>query len=174
MSISPHHLRRAMIRDALIYWLYIPAAVIGGGAVLDLLFGLRALPPYRWLTYSAIILIAGGVILIQKATWDLKHYGNGTPNPMAPPERLVTSGSYAYCRNPMFLGYDLAALGFILLCRSQGMLVAAYPLFILLQVRFLRNREETVLVQRFGAEFQTYRDHVPFLIPRLYGKGKPS
>lgn len=174
MPIPPAKLRRVMIRDALTYWLYIPAAVIGGGKLTDLLLGFRRLPPSQWVTAGALMLGVAGIILIQKATRDLQLYGNGTPNPMAPPQRLVTAGSYAFCRHPMFLGYDLAALGAVLLCRSWGMLTSAYPLFILLQNRFLRCREESLLLKRFGTDYHVYREQVPLLVPHLFQRQKPS
>ena len=41
----------------------------------------------------------------------------------------------------------------------------AYPLFIALQLRFLR-KEEAILRRRFGASFEAYRRRVPLLIPR--------
>ncbi len=141
MTISSNQLRRSRLGSALVYWVFIPAAVVLGGKTTDLLLDL---PPLSSLGYLpvilAIVLIGTGVFLIQRATIDLKHHGGGSPNPQAPPVRLVTEGSFSLCRHPMFLGYDLAALGSVLLFRSFGMLIIAYPVFIALQVRFLKKR----------------------------------
>jgi len=156
---------RARLRDALIYWLYIPAAVIAGGKVVDLLLGLPGLPWGRWWSAAAVALLAAGGWLIDRSTRDLQRLGGGTPNPRFPPRNLVTGGVYAWCRHPMFLGYDLAALGVVLLWRSPGMLGLAFPLFIALQLRFLR-KEEALLRKRFGLAFEAYRRSVPLLIPR--------
>jgi protein-S-isoprenylcysteine O-methyltransferase Ste14 len=175
MPVSSRQLRRSQLRDALIYWIYIPAAVILGGKTADLLLNLPSLPSFRYLSaIAAAILIVSGVLLIQRTTRDLKRYGGGTPNPQAPPERLVTEGSFSLCRHPMFLGYDLAALGTVLLLRSWGMLMIAYPVFIAFEIRFLQNREEPALARRFGAAYSDYRKRIPFLLPNPFKRRKPS
>ncbi len=174
MSSASQHIVRAQLRDALIYWLYLPAAVIGGGWGTDALLHLPPLPVPRGplLGVVAVLLIAG-VGLIQRATADFKRLGDGTPNPQAPPKRLVTGGSYALCRHPMFFGYDLAALGTVLAFRSWGMLLIAYPLLLAGQIRFLK-KEEARLLRRFGMEYEAYRQRVPFLLPGPFREKKPS
>jgi protein-S-isoprenylcysteine O-methyltransferase Ste14 len=164
MPLTAQQLRRYQIQDALVYWVYIPAAVLGGGWLLDRLASLPPLPPSRALTVAAWVLIGLGVIIIQLATRDLARYGDGTPNPKAPALRLVTQGSYALCRHPMFLGYDLASLGVVLLCRSWGMLSLSWPVMVLFQIRFLRS-EELVLARRFGDQWEAYRRRVSLLLP---------
>lgn len=165
--------RAARIRDGLVYWLYIPAAVLLGGKLLDLAFGLPRLPEKNWLLAVAVMLLLAGGFVIQLATRDLQRLGDGTPNPRFPTRQLVTGGIYAWCRHPMFFGYHLASLGVVLLFRSPGMLLVAWPIFLQLQVRFLR-REEKILQKRFGALFDAYRRQVPLLLPRPPAKGKMS
>jgi protein-S-isoprenylcysteine O-methyltransferase Ste14 len=175
MTVSSKQLHRSQRRDALIYWIYIPSAVVLGGKTVDRLLDLPSIPSFgRLPVIPAAILIGIGVVLIQRASFDLKHYGGGTPNPQAPPERLVTEGSFSLCRHPMFLGYDLTALGTVLLLRSWGMLIIAYPVFIALEIRFLQNREEPVLARRFGAAYSDYRKRIPFLLPNPFKRRKPS
>lgn len=155
---------KVQIRDALIYWVWLPAAVIAGGKGIDRLAGSAPFPKAPGSILLALALIIAGVVLIQRSTRDLAVYGEGTPNPLAPPVRLVTRGSYALCRHPMFFGYDLAALGVVLLFRSPGMLAVSYPLFLAWEVRFLK-REEEQLRRRFGKEFDAYRQETAFLVP---------
>jgi protein-S-isoprenylcysteine O-methyltransferase Ste14 len=156
---------RARWRDALVYWLWLPAAVLLAGRGVDRLLRLPPLPAREWLAALATALLLSGCIWIWRAERDLKRLGGGTPNPRFPARRLVTAGSYGWCRHPMFFGYDLAALGVVLLCRSLGMLLVAFPVFIALQVLVLR-KEERILEKRFGAEFVAYRQRVPLLLPR--------
>lgn len=110
------------------------------------------------------MLTAAGTWLIGKATKDLKQYGQGTPNPCRPAKILVTTASYRWCRHPMFLGYDLAALGIILLCRSWAMLLLSFPLMLVWQLRFLR-REEYLLSRRFRKDYADYKSLTPLLLP---------
>jgi protein-S-isoprenylcysteine O-methyltransferase Ste14 len=163
---------RHQLQAALLYWLWIPAAVIGGGLLLDALGGWERWPRQPLLTMAALLAVAGGCWLVLRATRDFERFGNGTPAPQAPPNRLVSEGSYAWCRNPMFLGYDLAAFGVLLWLRSWGALLVAFPVFLILQVRFLKQREEKLLLRRFGDAYRTYRRQVPLLLPRLRPKDR--
>ena len=164
MAVFQRDIWRYQLRDALIYWVYIPAAVIGSGLLLDRLTGAERLP-FSGLLY-AVGAVPGGLggWLMQRATSDLDRYGNGTPNPRRPPRRLVTEGVYRLCRHPMFLGYDLAALGVVLCWRSPCMLLLSFPMLLFFEVLFLR-KEEKYLARRYGDSFTEYRKKVPMLLP---------
>jgi protein-S-isoprenylcysteine O-methyltransferase Ste14 len=156
-------LRQARLRAALLYWLLIPAATICSGLLLDQVF-----PPWQvqwWTTVLGLLLVAAGVAVVQKATLDLARYGDGTPAPQDPARRLVTVGSYAWCRHPMFFGYDLAAWGVGVMMASPGMLLVSLPVMLFWQWFFLR-REERLLARRFPQNWPEYRQRVPLLIPR--------
>jgi protein-S-isoprenylcysteine O-methyltransferase Ste14 len=47
----------------------------------------------------------------------IKH-GGGGPGLETPPDRLVSTGPYAYSRNPMYLGHLIYLLGLSLTLRS--------------------------------------------------------
>jgi len=151
------------IRDALLYWLLIPAAVILSVKAVDFLLALPPLPRSDYLVIAAVFLLVGGLVLIWRSMDDFAKAG-GTPNPLRPPKRLVTEGSYAICRHPMFLGYDLCALAVVLLLRSTGTLCISFPVFILLQIRFLL-REERILLLKFKQSFSRYKKTTSFLLP---------
>ncbi len=157
------------LRDAFLYWVVIPGAYLGGGFLAQILLKLPVLPPVFGLRLlgGALLTLGAGIILV--AMYELARYGEGTPNPKAPPRRLVTRGLYGLVRHPMFLGYDLCALGAGLFLRLTGALLVSFPLLLLWQVRFLR-REERRLARRFGAEFEEYARRVPFLIPKARRK----
>jgi len=169
-----NRLRRAQVRDALLYWVVIPAAVIGGGAALDRLLGLPRIPRRAAVTALSVALLIAGNLLVAWSMRDLARFGEGTPNPLAPPRRLVVEGSYALCRHPMFLGYDLAALGVVLLTGSAGALLVTYPAFLCCEALFLKKKEEPSLERRFGEVFREYRRRVPFLVPGLGAHRRPS
>ncbi len=139
--------------------------------LLDRFFGFERWPSSGLRDAAAICLVGLGGWLMQRSIVDLARYGDGTPNPHRPPKRLVIHGVYRLCRHPMFLGYDLAALGVVLVCRSPAMLVFSYPLFLLLEIRFLQ-KEERYLHRRYGESFRVYRDKVPLLLPSCNPGGK--
>lgn len=170
MKILHPQIWKQQLRDALLYWVIIPAGVIVPGLLIDALFALPPLPRHLMLQAVAALLIAAGCILIWKSTADLQKSG-GTPNPSRPARQLITHGSYGLCRHPMFLGYDLTALGVVLLCRSPAMLLACYPVFLALQVRFLK-KEEHVLSLRFKNRYDDYQKEVPMLLPFRFSRKK--
>ena len=82
-------------------------------------------------------------------------------------QRLVTSGPYAIVRHPMYVGLMIAAVGALLLYRTWTTLtlVAALPVLVA-----RARREDEVLADRFGAEWEAYRARVSAWIPRLSGR----
>ncbi len=92
----------------------------------------------------------------------------GTPNPRFPPTRLVTSGPYAWTRNPIAGSHFLAVLGVALLVGSPGAVLIVFLLGI--PANLLIRHEERTLESRFGAEYRAYRESVPRWIPRPPGR----
>lgn len=166
MSLFRRDIFPYQIIAALLYWLLIPAAIYGIGKTADFVFRLPNLALRPALAGAAGFIILAGLFYVFRAIHDLQHHGRGTPNPRRPPQVLVRTGLYRWSRHPMFLGYDLAAIGVALLTGSPGMLLVGLPLFFLLQTIFLR-REERALAHRFKKEFSTYRHETPFLLPHL-------
>lgn len=93
----------------------------------------------------------------------------GTPAPVAPTRKLITSGPFKYCRNPMQLGVMvyLLGLGAALFSLVTG-LVALLLAFIVGGI-YHRFVEEKELEARFGHEYQEYRRTTPFLLPCCTG-----
>jgi protein-S-isoprenylcysteine O-methyltransferase Ste14 len=77
---------------------------------------------------------------------------------------LVTGGAYSYCRHPQTLGFILATPAFALMFDFVPFLIIAI-LFTPLQLALL-GYEEVELLRRFGDTYGTYREAVPFIIPR--------
>jgi protein-S-isoprenylcysteine O-methyltransferase Ste14 len=99
--------------------------------------------------------------------------GWGTALPMDPPLRLVTTGPYAYVRNPMQLsGLMLSAL-----------LVLYFPTWFMLAYVLDMAVGSTVLIalyepphleRSFGSDYERYRAHVRNWIPRLTPFSEPA
>jgi protein-S-isoprenylcysteine O-methyltransferase Ste14 len=112
---------------------------------------------------SATILCAGLFLML----WSILHFikAKGTPVPFNPPPRLVTTGPYAYVRNPMLTGVFISLFGLGLLFRSISLVFIFTPLFILLNVLELRAIEEPELEKRLGNEYIEYKKRVPMFLP---------
>ena len=93
--------------------------------------------------------------------------GGGGPGMDTPPERLVTGGPFAWCRNPMYLGHVIFLTGLALtLWSALGALIA-----IATAVWFdwrVRTRDEKRLAERFGQPYLDYTEHVKRWVPGLF------
>lgn len=110
--------------------------------------------------------LAIGIFLI---LWSIHHFikARGTPVPLNPPPKLVTTGPYAHIRNPMLTGLFIFLFGLGVLIRSASLVFIFTPLFILLNVLELKAIEEPELEKRFGKHYIQYKQRVPMFIPRL-------
>ena len=101
--------------------------------------------------------------------WSVLYFlrAKGTPVPFNPPPQLVTTGPYAYVRNPMLTGVSALLFGLGALFGSISLLVVFTPLFILINVWELKVIEEPELEKRLGADYIEYRKRTPMFFPRI-------
>lgn len=92
--------------------------------------------------------------------------GGGGPGMNTPPERLVTDGPYAYCRNPMYLGHIIFLIGLALSVRSWLASLIAIVSAVWFQLRVLRDEKR--LADRFGQPYIEYTGRVKRWIPGLF------
>jgi len=81
--------------------------------------------------------------------------------------RLITEGPYSLVRNPIYTGMFGMLIVTGLAASRWPMLVVAI-LFFLCGTWIRIRREENLLHQSFGAEFEVYRSRVPALLPWLF------
>ena len=127
---------------------------------------LPRLLPLKWGLVLGLLLAAGGSAL---SAWSVFHFlrVKGTPVPINPPPVLVTSGPYAFTRNPMLSGLFILLFGIGFVLGSWSLTLIFVPLFIALNRWELKTIEEPELLRRLGAPYRTYRHSVPMFIPRL-------
>ncbi len=130
----------------------------------DRLLGLPDLFP---LSVSAVLSIPIIFIGLFLAFWSVLHFlrVKGTPIPFNPPPELVTSGPYAYTRNPMLGGLFISLFGLALAFRSPSLLFVFTPLFILINVIELKVIEEPELAMRLGRQYIEYKAKTPMFFP---------
>jgi protein-S-isoprenylcysteine O-methyltransferase Ste14 len=114
--------------------------------------------PYQTTVAVMIIVLGIGV-----AGWGLRTFARAgtTPNPVDPSRatRLVTSGPYAFTRNPMYLGDAIALLG-VAVWTGSALSLLALAAFIAFIDRFQIAAEESALLGIFGEEYAAYRRKV--------------
>ncbi len=98
------------------------------------------------------VALAGGFVFRRAKT---------TANPLQPDmaSSLVVAGVYRYTRNPMYLGFVLALIGWTVFLAAPLALLGP-ALFVVFMTRFQIVPEERALARKFGTEFAVYRQRV--------------
>jgi protein-S-isoprenylcysteine O-methyltransferase Ste14 len=132
---------------------------------LDAAIGVQIPLPGPWHAIIGVVLIIPGSI---GEVWAFIAFrlAHGTPVPFNPPPTLVTTGPFAYVRNPMIIGIALQLTGAGLWLRSWSIVLLLVPAFCLFFGWALRAIEEPELERRLGDEYRAYKARVPMFIPR--------
>jgi protein-S-isoprenylcysteine O-methyltransferase Ste14 len=83
-----------------------------------------------------------------------------------PPEHLVTTGPYAYSRNPMYLGHIIFLTGLAL--TLQSLLAAAIAAASVVWFHWRVRRDEARLRERFGPQYVAYQERVKRWLPGIF------
>jgi len=125
-------------------------------------FGKIILPPWNiWL--SRPLMLCGLFLMAWSASRFFK--AKGTPVPFNPPRQLVTTGPYAWSRNPMMSGLFIVLFGIGIRLISCSLLFFYLPLFMLLIYIVLKMVEEPGLEERFKEEYRQYKKNTPMFFP---------
>ncbi|HAK45413.1 MAG TPA: isoprenylcysteine carboxyl methyltransferase [Spirochaeta sp.] len=125
------------------------------------------LDPWRQPVFlPGIIVLIPGIVITGICIRDFYTQGGGTLAPWDPPEYLVVTGLYRFCRNPMYIGVLLLIIGLSLLFSSPLLLlygVAAAAAFHLRVVKY----EEPKLMAAFGQKWVLYSAMVNRWLPKI-------
>ncbi|MDR1792908.1 MAG: isoprenylcysteine carboxylmethyltransferase family protein [Bacteroidales bacterium] len=111
---------------------------------------------FAWLKYVGIILCYSGLAIF---LWALLSFGKSwrigidekTSN------ELITTGAFAYSRNPIFLFMDMYFAGIMLVFPNVIIIILALCSFIGIHFQILR--EEKFLIRKFGNKYIEYQQH---------------
>jgi protein-S-isoprenylcysteine O-methyltransferase Ste14 len=80
-------------------------------------------------------------------------------------DELVTDGIYRYIRHPQYTGIYLVLVGQLIHWPTLPTLVLFPPIVWLYY--HLAQREEQSLLEKFGQEYENYKQQVPMFFPHL-------
>lgn len=115
------------------------------------------------LIIGLFLMIAG--ILLSLFSIVLFLRARGTPVPVSPPPKLVTTGPYRFSRNPMLSGVFIQFFGLGMALGSLSLTFIFTPLFIFINVWELKKIEEPELLKRLGEPYAEYKKQVPMFFP---------
>jgi protein-S-isoprenylcysteine O-methyltransferase Ste14 len=121
-----------------------------------------------WPVVIGLSLMAIGAFFALWSIADQLLRARGTPLPIMATQKLLVSGPFKLCRNPMSFGTMLLYFGLCTLLVSPGAFVIVIFLSLLLLV-YIKLVEERELEARFGEAYCVYKQETPFLIPRKFG-----
>ena len=170
-TTSSRRIRTLLTPIGLVFFFTLVMLFIVASFWLDKLAGFSKILPASWNIIVSAPLLAIGLFLI---LWSNFHFikAKGTPVPLNPPLKLVTTGPYARLRNPMLTGVFILLFGLGILFNSASLVFIFTPLFILLNVLELKAIEEPELEKRLSKEYLEYKRKVPMFIPQLKTKIK--
>jgi protein-S-isoprenylcysteine O-methyltransferase Ste14 len=119
---------------------------------------------FSWtLVFGGMVLTLGGEALRLAAVRRIGVISRTRSDRLGP---LVTSGPFAYTRNPLYVGNVLIWTGFAL---TAGLpwLALLFGVLLLLEYHAIVQWEEKLLESRYGAEYNAYRVAVPRWVPTL-------
>ncbi len=143
----------------------------------NLLFKMRGYTPLPFLIWglwlqdftwsgfvSGLILVAAGELI---RLWAVGHAGSLTRTRNVGADRLVTSGPYAFVRNPLYTGNLLIYTGMVLaMSPSWPWLLLVVLAWFLWQYTMIVQLEEEKLSSLFGEQYAEYCRAVPRILPR--------
>lgn len=117
-----------------------------------------AAPEPSWMFDAGIALIVAGLLV---AAWGMITFRRHRTAiiPYHPATLVVSTGPYAFTRNPMYLGMTILYIGGGLLLDTWWAFVLL-PLVVMIIDRAVILREERYLSSAFGAEYDAYRARV--------------
>lgn len=113
-----------------------------------------------------LILVITGVFVVYRGIKDLqlRYSYEGYEKK----DNLITTGIYAYTRNPMYFGAATMILGWFLILPFTFILISTVLFSILFYIT--AKSEEKQLSEKYGRKYLSYKRKVPFFIPRLRTK----
>lgn len=130
----------------------------------------RGKPSAASVAIGVPIAVAGELI----RCWAVGYSGETTRNDVVTAPELITSGPYAYVRNPLYIGNFVTAVGFAIAftgrnCPVMKCLLGGGSLVAMAAVyAAIVPHEEAFLRETFGDAYERYCERVPRIVPQLH------
>jgi len=169
MAMTKNRLKIIITPVGIIFWFGFGVLLIFASLWLDKILPLHLslLPPSN-IFLSLLPLIIGAALALGTIYSFIK--ASGSPVPINPPKKLITTGLNSQIRNPMLLGWIIVLFGVGILLNSISLIFIFTPLFICLNVLYLKTIEEKEMEKKFGKAYLKYKKNVPMFIPKLGGR----
>ncbi|WP_281558400.1 isoprenylcysteine carboxylmethyltransferase family protein [Thalassomonas sp. RHCl1] len=111
-----------------------------------------------WLKYLGLTLVLAGVVIVIHISRSFKQVETNI-EPWKPTSAIISSGYFAYSRNPIYTTFCLAPIGIGLFLNSFWILLSVIPSAYLVYQLAIK-KEEAYLEHKFGDEYLAYKNKV--------------
>ena len=125
--------------------------------VVSYIIGEFIIPKYVLLNLLNLVGIIGLIISLAIFFTSLNLFNSYKENPIpqANTKRIIKTGIFAYCRNPMYLAFISFQFSMFLTFENVANLLSAIGLFIWIN-NYVIPLEESYLQEKFGEEYDRY------------------
>ncbi len=129
----------------------------------DVFVGSESLEAYKDLIAVLICLLG---LLVRASVIGFAYIKRGGLNKQVYAEDLVTTGIFAICRNPLYVGNVIIYFGIFLMHGNLGVILLGTFLFVFVYISLIAA-EENFLRNKFGQQFEDYSAVTPRWFPKL-------
>lgn len=129
--------------------------------VISYIFGEFIIPKYILFSLLNLIGIIGLILSLALFFSSLNLFNSykENPTPQANTKKIIKTGIFAYCRNPMYLSFILFHLSMFLTFENVAYFLSAIGLFVWINT-YVISVEENFLKEKFGNEYIRYLEAV--------------
>jgi len=128
-------------------------------------------PSWSLASYTSFLMELGGYLFLLAGLtiriWSIFYIGSRKS------KEIITTGPYSLCRNPLYIGTFLLAIG-AGLCFENVLMILLISA-IIIPVHIITTRmEEAHLEAKFGQPYQEYKQRIPRFWPRFSSYNSPD
>ena len=134
-----------------------PLEIFGYSLVISYVVGEFLIPKYNLFTLLNLLGVIGLVLSLALFFSSLNIFNSykENPKPQTHTKRIIKTGIFAYCRNPMYMAFILFQFSMFLIFENVAYFLSSLGLFFWIN-SFVIPKEEKYLIETFGDEYDRY------------------
>ena len=134
-----------------------PLEIFGYLLVISYVVGEFFIPKYNLFTLLNLLGVIGLVLSLALFFSSLNIFNSykENPKPQTHTKRIIKTGIFAYCRNPMYMAFILFQFSMFLIFENVAYFLSSLGLFFWIN-NFVIPKEEKYLIETFGDEYDRY------------------
>ena len=134
-----------------------PLEIFGYLLVISYVVGEFLIPKYNLFTLLNLLGVIGLVLSLALFFSSLNIFNSykENPKPQTHTKRIIKTGIFAYCRNPMYMAFILFQFSMFLIFENVAYFLSSLGLFFWINSSVI-PKEEKYLIETFGDEYDRY------------------